>query len=56
MFKLKSECRFNNCMHVKEPGCAVRQAVDEGRLSASRYNSYLDMLSGAEEESPYRLD
>lgn len=56
MFKLKSECRFNNCMHVKEPGCAVRQAVDEGRLSASRYTSYLDMLSGAEEESPYRLD
>jgi ribosome biogenesis GTPase len=56
MFKLKGECRFNNCMHVKEPGCAVRQAVDEGRLSASRYTSYLDMLSGAEEESPYRLD
>ena len=56
MFKLKGECRFNNCMHVKEPGCAVRQAVDEGRLSGSRYISYLDMLSGAEEESPYRLD
>ncbi len=56
MFKLKGECRFNNCLHVKEPGCAVRQAVDEGRLSASRYTSYLDMLSGAEEESPYRLD
>ena len=56
MFKLKGECRFNNCMHVKEPGCAVRQAVDEGRLSASRYTSYLDMLSGAEEEGPYRLD
>lgn len=56
MFKLKGECRFNNCMHVKEPGCAVRQAVDEGQLSASRYTSYLDMLSGAEEESPYRLD
>lgn len=56
MFKLKGECRFNNCLHVKEPGCAVRQAVDEGRLSGSRYISYLDMLSGAEEESPYRLD
>jgi ribosome biogenesis GTPase len=56
MFKMKSECRFNNCMHVKEPGCAVRQAVDEGHIAGSRYTSYLDMLSGAEEESPYRLD
>lgn len=35
------KCRFNNCAHVDEPGCAVRQAVDEGSISPSRYRSYL---------------
>src|SRR5690606_28773781 len=41
MFKLKGECRFNNCMHQKEPGCAIRSAVEEGRIAESRYFSYL---------------
>lgn len=34
-------CRFNDCAHLKEPGCAVRQALDEGRLMPSRYRSYV---------------
>lgn len=56
MFKLKGDCRFNNCMHKEEPGCAVRKAVEEGEVSATRYKSYLDMVNGVDEDSPYRVD
>lgn len=56
MFKLKSGCRFSNCLHKEEPGCAVRKAVEEGEVAESRYRSYIDMLNGIDEESPYRLD
>lgn len=56
MFRLKGSCRFNDCRHRDEPGCAVRQAVADGRIAESRYRSYLDMLAGIDEESPYRLD
>jgi len=38
-------CRFHNCLHVEEPGCAVKEAVSEGGISISRYESYLSMLS-----------
>lgn len=40
-----SDCRFRNCLHTSEPGCAVRRAVEEGRISKCRYNSYLGILS-----------
>lgn len=56
MFALKGACRFNDCMHKDEPGCAVRQAVEDGGVARTRYNSYLDMLKGVDEEGPYRLD
>ena len=56
MFRLKGECRFNDCLHKDEPGCAVRAAVEAGLVAESRYRSYLDMLAGIDEESPYRLD
>jgi ribosome biogenesis GTPase len=56
MFKLKGGCRFSNCLHKEEPGCAVRRAVEEGEVAESRYRSYIDMLNGIDEESPYRLD
>lgn len=56
MFKLKSFCRFNNCLHKDEPGCAVRAAVEDGSVAASRYKSYLDMLAGIDEDTPYRVD
>jgi ribosome biogenesis GTPase len=42
--RLMSHCRFNNCTHVAEPDCAVKTAVEEGRLSAARYYSYLGIL------------
>ncbi|MBK7945369.1 MAG: ribosome small subunit-dependent GTPase A [Flavobacteriales bacterium] len=56
MFKLKGACRFNDCLHKDEPGCAVREGLENGEVAASRYRSYLDMLAGIDEESPYRVD
>lgn len=56
MFRLKNRCRFNDCKHMNEPGCAVKAAVENGEIAESRYISYLDMVNGVEEESPYRLD
>jgi ribosome biogenesis GTPase len=47
---LVADCRFNDCTHQMEPGCAVRQAVKEGRVNEERYVSYLRMRLGEEEE------
>ncbi|MBO6576096.1 MAG: ribosome small subunit-dependent GTPase A [Rhodothermales bacterium] len=44
MVPLIPHCRFPNCTHDHEPGCAVKEAVDEGRLNIERYDSYLGML------------
>ena len=44
MRNLLGECRFHNCIHAQEPGCAVREAVERGAIDASRYYSYLSML------------
>ncbi|KAB7729262.1 ribosome small subunit-dependent GTPase A [Rudanella paleaurantiibacter] len=43
-----NQCRFNNCLHVNEPGCAVKEAVGEGNIAESRYMSYLSMLDGGD--------
>ncbi|RYY18493.1 MAG: ribosome small subunit-dependent GTPase A [Cytophagaceae bacterium] len=45
MRALLNQCRYHNCRHVHEPGCAVREAVDAGRLALPRYDSYLSMLA-----------
>lgn len=42
------ECKFNNCTHVHEPGCAVKQAIANGEIAESRYTNYLNMLAGKE--------
>ena len=44
IFRISDDCRFNNCTHTHEPGCAVRDAVEQGRISISRYTSYLSIL------------
>lgn len=48
MKTLINDCRFNNCLHVDEPHCAVKQAVEEGKIAADRYISYLNILGTIE--------
>ena len=45
-----NDCRFNNCLHLDEPGCAVKAAVGEGRMAAERYESYLTILDSIEKK------
>lgn len=52
IFKTADGCQFNNCLHLNEPGCAVKKAVKDGRIAPSRYRSYLSML--LENEGKYR--
>lgn len=51
MLAAAKDCRFTPCTHTHEPGCAVKEAVDRGDISAERYNSYLGML---EEDTKFR--
>lgn len=44
IFNISKDCRFGNCTHVHEPGCAVIKAVEESYVSQSRYNSYLSVM------------
>ncbi|MBR1652725.1 MAG: ribosome small subunit-dependent GTPase A [Alloprevotella sp.] len=53
IFHTSRECRFDNCTHTHEPGCAVQHALECGQIAASRYASYLSMLED-EEEGKYR--
>lgn len=48
IFKVSHSCRYNNCTHTHEPGCAVREAVEEHRISESRYNSYLSIMEDSD--------
>lgn len=53
-FKLKDQCKFNNCLHKEEPQCAIKKALEEDKISWTRYNSYLKILEGDDEH--YRVD
>ena len=53
IFQKASECRFGNCTHTNEPGCAVIEAVEHGEIAISRYESYLSILGDCS-ESKYR--
>ncbi len=50
IFRFAKDCRFNNCTHTHEPGCAVLQAVERHDISQSRYSSYLSMLEDPDED------
>lgn len=52
IFKVSDECQYNNCTHRHEPGCAVKLAVEEGRLAYSRYQSYINIVDSS--TSKYR--
>ena len=45
------KCQFNNCLHLEEPGCRVKEAVADGRISADRYGSYCAILNSIEENN-----
>jgi len=53
-FALKNECKFNNCLHLEEPKCAIKEALDNDELHWSRYKSYVQIMEGDEEQ--YRKD
>ena len=53
IFRFSRDCRFSNCTHTHEPGCAVLKALDDHYIAQSRYQSYLSMLSD-KDESKYR--
>ena len=52
--KLKSECKFNNCLHLDEPNCAIKRALENDGVAWSRYNSYVQMVTGMDDT--YRID
>ncbi len=53
IFRVGRDCRFGNCTHTNEPGCAVQEAVIKGEIAVSRYESYLSLLGDCS-ESKYR--
>ena len=53
IFKFSQDCRFSNCTHTHEPGCAVLQALEDHYIAQSRYQSYLSMMDD-KEEGKYR--
>lgn len=50
IFRFSADCRFNNCTHTHEPGCAVIAALNRHDISQSRYNSYLSILEDKTED------
>jgi ribosome biogenesis GTPase len=54
IFNLKQDCKFNNCLHMQEPQCAVKAALNNDDIAYSRYRSYLQILEGEDEN--YRTD
>lgn len=55
MFSLLDQCQFYNCTHSHEPQCAVKRAVEQGKIAESRYRSYLSLLAG-DEDDKYRTN
>jgi ribosome biogenesis GTPase / thiamine phosphate phosphatase len=53
MYKVIHNCRFKNCRHISEPGCAVKEAVEKGMIANSRYNSYISIMTSDETEIKY---
>ena len=53
IFRISRDCRFGNCTHTNEPGCAVIEAVEHGEIAMSRYESYLSLLGDCD-EAKYR--
>jgi ribosome biogenesis GTPase len=54
IFALSEQCRFHNCMHLNEPECAVKSALEENKIAPTRYESYLNQLNDYDEQTHYR--
>jgi len=54
IFRRSKLCRYHNCRHVNEPGCAVLHSLQEGDISLSRYTSYMSLLEEQSDSSKYR--
>ena len=54
IFRLKGDCKFNDCLHLNEPQCAVKDGLGTGEIAQSRYRSYVQMVMG--DEDTYRMD
>ncbi|MBN8701823.1 MAG: ribosome small subunit-dependent GTPase A [Bacteroidetes bacterium] len=53
IFRTSNNCKFNSCLHVNEPGCAVTKAIEQGEIALFRYSTYLSILSGDELKKEY---
>mgnify|MGYP002335712942 CR=1 FL=1 len=53
-FRLKSHCKFNNCLHINEPNCAIKKAVEAEKITEWRYQNYMQLIN--DEETTYRTD
>ena len=51
MRELMHKCKFNNCQHINEPQCAVKEALEEDRLDESRYFTYLQLMEEDQDEN-----
>jgi ribosome biogenesis GTPase len=56
IFALKDQCKYHNCLHVEEPGCAVKAAAENNELAYTRYESYLSFIANDEQDDNYRQD
>jgi ribosome biogenesis GTPase / thiamine phosphate phosphatase len=51
MARLINDCQFNNCLHINEPGCAIKKALEEGRIHVERYVSYCNILDSIDDRN-----
>jgi ribosome biogenesis GTPase len=56
MRKLLGQCKFHNCLHINEPRCAVKEAVEDGEIDEIRYINYLQMIEDQEDDIHRRND
>ncbi|MDO4378858.1 MAG: ribosome small subunit-dependent GTPase A [Erysipelotrichia bacterium] len=54
-FKIEKSCKFNDCIHLNEPGCAIKEAVAQGKISAYRYKNYADVLALCDQRKEWEL-
>ncbi len=54
-FNVDQPCKFNDCKHVNEPGCKIKQAVAEGKISSYRYQNYVDVLALCDQRKEWEL-